>query len=212
DIGGLHRRLLVGDDDELRPVGEAAQERDEAPDVRVVERRLDLVEQVEGARPREEEREQERDRAQRLLAAGQQRQARDALARRSELNLDAGAVLVLALLGQRETPFAAGEERRSHLREVALHCLERLGEAALDRLYQLAAQVLELVQAALEVLSLLRDVLQAGLLLLVLLARKGVDSAELLTAALQPPEPGRQLVCLALGLLPLRLRPAASVP
>ena len=74
-VGGLHRPLLVGDDDELRAVGEAAQELDEAADVRVVQRRLDLVEQVERRRPREEDREQERDRGQRLLAAGEQRQA-----------------------------------------------------------------------------------------------------------------------------------------
>src|SRR4051794_14807444 len=68
-VGGLHRALLVGDDDELRAVGELAQERAEAADVRIVERRLDLVEEVERARPREEEREQERDRPHRLLAA-----------------------------------------------------------------------------------------------------------------------------------------------
>src|SRR5437870_9772407 len=47
--------------------------RDEAPDVRVVESGLDLVQQVEGARSREEEREQERDRPERLLSAGEQR-------------------------------------------------------------------------------------------------------------------------------------------
>ena len=71
------------DDDELRPVGEAAQELDEAPDVRVVERGLDLVQEVEGARPGEEEREEERDRAERLLAAGEEREPRDALAGRA---------------------------------------------------------------------------------------------------------------------------------
>src|SRR6266540_4346474 len=58
----LHRPLLVRDDDELRAVRIAAEQLDEAADVRVVERGLHLVEQVEGARPCEEEREQERDR------------------------------------------------------------------------------------------------------------------------------------------------------
>ena len=42
-VGSLHRPLLVRDDDELRPLGEPAQEIDEAADVRVVERRLHLV-------------------------------------------------------------------------------------------------------------------------------------------------------------------------
>ena len=81
DIRGLHRPLLVRDDDELRAIRVAAQELDEARDVRVVERGLDLVEEVEGARPREEEREEERDRPERLLAAGEEREPRDALAR-----------------------------------------------------------------------------------------------------------------------------------
>ena len=88
DIRGLHRPLLVGDDDELRAVGVPAEELDEARDVRVVERCLDLVEEVEGARPGEEEREQERDRAERLLAAGEERETRDALAGRAQLDLD----------------------------------------------------------------------------------------------------------------------------
>ena len=52
--------------------GVAAQQLDEAADVRVVERGLDLVQEVERVRPREEEREQERDRSERLLAAGEQ--------------------------------------------------------------------------------------------------------------------------------------------
>ena len=54
---------------------EKRREADEASDVRVVEGRLDLVQQIEGARPREEERKQERQRAERLLAAREE--ARD---------------------------------------------------------------------------------------------------------------------------------------
>ena len=89
-VGGLHRALLVRDHDELGAVGVATQQLHEAGDVRVVERGLDLVEEVEGARLREEEREQERDRTERLLAAGEQRQPRDPLARRPQLDLDPG--------------------------------------------------------------------------------------------------------------------------
>jgi hypothetical protein len=48
----------VRDHDELRAVGVAAQQLDEAADVGVVERCLDLVEEIERARPREEEREE----------------------------------------------------------------------------------------------------------------------------------------------------------
>src|SRR5438067_13885185 len=90
DVGGLHRALLVRDHDELRAVGIPAQQLDEAADVRVVQRGLDLVQEIERAGPREEEREEERDRAERLLAAGKERKPRDALAGRTQLDLDAG--------------------------------------------------------------------------------------------------------------------------
>ena len=118
DIRGLHRPLLVGDDDELRAVGVAAEELDEARDVRVVERSLDLVEEVERARPREEEREEERDRAERLLAAGEEREARDALAGRPELDLDARLAALVLRLDEPQPALAAGEERRRDLLEV----------------------------------------------------------------------------------------------
>src|SRR5215207_1777872 len=98
-VGGLHRALLVRDDDELRAVGEAAQQRQEAVDVEVVERRLDLVEDVERARPGEEDREQEGERGHRLLAARQQRQPLRRLARGRDLDLDAHAVLGRGFLG-----------------------------------------------------------------------------------------------------------------
>src|SRR4029079_12442138 len=97
DVRGLHRLLLVRDDDELRLLRVAAEQRDEAADVRVVERGLDLVQEVERMRTGEEEREQERDRAESLLAAREERQPRDLLAGRAELDLDALlGVLVLA--------------------------------------------------------------------------------------------------------------------
>src|SRR3954453_6083217 len=69
DIGGVHRPFLVGDDDELGPIGEAADQLQEAVDVGVVEGGLDLVEDVEGAGPGEEDGEDECQRHQRLLAA-----------------------------------------------------------------------------------------------------------------------------------------------
>src|SRR5207244_3290162 len=133
DIRGLHRPLLVRDDDELRAIRVAAQQLDEATDVRIVERGLDLVEQVERAWPCEEEREQERDRAKGLLASRQQRQARHLLSGRSELDLDARLLFFVLGLGEAESTFAAGEERCGHFGEVLLHGRERLGEPLLDR-------------------------------------------------------------------------------
>ena len=98
------------DDDELRPVGEAAQELDEAADVRVVEGGLDLVEEIERARPREEEREEEGDRAEGLFAAGEEREPLHTLPGGAQLDLDAGLVPVFSVLlglSEPESAFAA---------------------------------------------------------------------------------------------------------
>ena len=161
-VGGLHRPLLVRDHDELRAVGVLAQQAGEAADVRVVERGLDLVEEVERARPREEEAEEERDRAERLLAAGEQREAGDALADRAQLDLDARLLALVVGLGEAQPALAAGEERRRDLGEVLLDRREGLLEAPLDRLGQVAAQLLELLEAALEVGALGRRARRAA--------------------------------------------------
>src|SRR2546428_384229 len=52
-VGDLHRPPVVRDEDELRPVEHAAQHLDEPSDVRIVERRVDFVEQAERARSEE---------------------------------------------------------------------------------------------------------------------------------------------------------------
>ena len=61
---------------------------EESVEVHVVERGLDLVEQIERRRPGAEHREQERQRGERALATGQQRQPPHVLARRARLDLD----------------------------------------------------------------------------------------------------------------------------
>src|SRR4051794_10094867 len=86
------------DDDELRAVREPAQDAEEAVDVQIVERRLDLVEDVERARLGEEDREQERERGQRLLATREQAQALGGLAGGRDLDLDAEQLLAAGLL------------------------------------------------------------------------------------------------------------------
>ena len=61
---------------------------------------------------------------------------------------------------------------------------EGLGEPRLDGLRQVVAKLLELVQAALQILALRRQLLQALLLGVVLLLRERVHLAERLTPAL----------------------------
>src|SRR5205085_4876616 len=125
-------------------------------DVRVVERGLDLVEEVERGRPREEECEQERDRAERLLAAGQELEARHPLARRAEDDLDPrlGFVRAVLRLDELEPAVAAREQRLRDLGEVPRDRLEGVGKTLLDGLGELRPQALELLKAPLEVLAL----------------------------------------------------------
>ena len=89
-VGGLDRAAVVGDHDELRLVGEAAERIGEPPDVGLVERGIDLVEDAERHRPDLEHREQQRDRGQGPLAAGQHRERLLLLAGRPGDDLDAG--------------------------------------------------------------------------------------------------------------------------
>ena len=119
-VGGLDRAAVVGDDDELDVLGERAQRRAEAPDVRLVERRVDLVEHAERHGPDLEHREQQRDRGQGALATGEHRQRLALLARRSRRDLHAGRREVVRL-GQRELGLAPAEQlpeapRRRHPR------------------------------------------------------------------------------------------------
>ena len=94
--------------------------------------------------------------------------------------------------------------------EVLLDRREGLGEARLDRRRQLVAQLLELVEALLQVGALDGELLEALLLGVVLLLRERVDLAELLAALLVARELLRELVAVvALGRLgPGRLEAA----
>jgi len=211
DVRGLHCPLLVGDDDELRPLGETAEQGNETSDVRVVERRFHLVEEVEGAGPGEKQREQERDRADRLLAAREQREAGDPLARRPQLDLDAGLGLAVVLgLGEPQPSLAAREERSHDLGEVLLDGGEGLGEASLDRFRELAPEPVELGERALEIGPLVSELLEVLLLPLVLLLRERIDAAQELPTALEPIQLRRQLLARTLGRLRVRLREAAA--
>src|SRR4029079_2241782 len=102
------------------------------------------------------ERKQEGDRPERLLAAGQEREPRDPLPGRTELDLDPGLGLPCPFLrlDEAKTAFAAREQRRGDLLEVCGDCGERLVEPAPHRLRQLVTQRLHVSRRLLEVLEL----------------------------------------------------------
>src|SRR5829696_3014012 len=174
-VGGIHRALLVRDDDELRAVRVALYELEEAVDVDVVERGLDLVEDVERTRPGEEDGEHEGQRDERLLAPGEEREALRGLAGRGDLDLDAGlGLLVLLTLGlgrltlrrrftshnraradllldEPQLATAAGEQVLHDVLEVLRGGLESLFERLADPAVGLLNEALELGERRLEV-------------------------------------------------------------
>ena len=150
---------------------------DEPREVAVVERRLDLVEDVErrGAGP--EDGDQHRDRGQRPLAARQQRQPLDLLARGAGLDLDAGGEPVVGL-GEHQSAGAAGEQRREDQLELPGDVLVGRPEDLLDPLVDLLDDDQQVATAGLEVLELLGEELVAFLERGELLERERVDLAQ----------------------------------
>src|SRR2546427_3604444 len=132
-IGDLHRLPVVRDEDELSVLLHAAQHFYEPADVCVVEGRVDLIEEAERTRLVLEEPEHQRDRGERLLAARQQLDALEALARRLRDDFDA-ALERIVLVEEREAGAAAAEERAEGFLEVDVDRGERVGEATARRL------------------------------------------------------------------------------
>ena len=156
DVGRLHRALLVRDDQQLRLVAELVHEIEEPVQVHVVERGLDLVHQIEGRRPGAEHREEVRQRGERTLTTGEQREAAHHLPGRARFHLDARVQHVVRL-GEHEPAAAAGEQHREQLVEVAGDVGERRLEHrhdllvdGLDHARQLSARVLHVVELLLQ--------------------------------------------------------------
>ena len=82
----------MGDDQEarLRGLGDLLDQAAEAVDIGVVQRRVDLVQHADRRRVGEEDGEDQRQSGQRLLAAREQRQGLQLLARRAGIDLEPG--------------------------------------------------------------------------------------------------------------------------
>ena len=117
--------LVVRDDDELGLADELPEEVREAADVRLVQRRVQLVEQAERRGLDHVEREQQRHGREGLLAAGEQRDALELRAGGLRDDLDAALQDVLGDDELERRP-AAAEEGLEGVREVLLDLLEGL--------------------------------------------------------------------------------------
>ena len=162
-----------------------AQHLDEPSDVGIVERRVDLVEQAERAGLVLEEREHQRDRGQRLLAAGEQLDALQALARRLRDDLDAALDRVV-LVEQGQPGASAAEERAEDLLEVTVDGGERLGEPLPGRFVDALDGLGGLGNRVDQVLALRRQEGVAGFELVELVDGHHVDRAKAI-------DPGAQL-------------------
>ena len=85
------------DDDELGLVGEVLKESNEPADVRLIERRIDLVEHTEGARLHQVNAEEQRERRERALPTGQQVDALRLLPPGGGMDLDRGLERVIGI-------------------------------------------------------------------------------------------------------------------
>ena len=121
-----HRDRIVRDDDEagFRRRGHLVQQVAEPLHVVIVERRVDFVQHADRRRVGEEHREDQRQRRQRLLAAGEQRQRLRLLAGRFCNDFEAGFERIVAF-DQMQRGFAAAEQLREQPLEVLVDGLER---------------------------------------------------------------------------------------
>src|SRR5690606_37618191 len=105
----------------------------QAAEVHVVERGLDLVQDVERARPSPEDRAEQRHRGERPFTAREQGQPLDLLARWARLDLDTGVEHVVGI-GEDEAALTAGEEHAEDLLELPGRIFIRGGEYFEDSL------------------------------------------------------------------------------
>src|ERR1019366_569501 len=178
-LRGLHRPLVVCDEDELRLLGKFHQERREAVDVRFVERGVDLVEDAERRGLVLEDRDEKRDGRERLLAAREEADRLVPLAGRLRHDLES-RVERIVLVEKVHRGRAAVEETLEDLAEVEidggegfLKALRRGQVDRLDRLEDLGERRLEVGLLA----GQLREALAFGF---VFLERRVIDGAEAL--------------------------------
>ena len=119
----------MGDDEELGRGLELVEQPDEPADVGVVQRRVHLVHQAEGARLGEVDAEQQRHRHQGALAGGEQVDPLGALAARRRVDLDLALERIVGV-GQPEVALAAAEQGLEDVQEVGLDRGEGLEEQA----------------------------------------------------------------------------------
>ena len=180
----------MADHDQLRVAPELGDQAEEAVQVHVVERGLDLVHHVEGRGPAAEHGEQIGQRREGSLATGQQGELLDVLAARLGLDLDAGVEQVVRI-GQHELADATREQHREQALEVDAHVGESRREHRLDLHVDGLDDPGQLTARVADVFELGFEERVAFLQLIELLERERVDGAEQAQLPLQIAHPRR---------------------
>ena len=196
-LAGGDGLAVVGHHHELGLIDKASQDLDKTPDIGFVERRVELVEEAEGAGLDHVDREEERHGGERPFPAGQQGDVLQLLARRAGDDLDPRFQHVF-LVHQHQSRRAAVEERLEHLLEVRVHPVERGPEHLRRGAVDLPDHVHELLFRIHEVLFLGREEGVAFFQFLELLDRNEVDGSHAF-------EPGPQFLDHGLGRVEGRL-------
>ena len=168
---------VVRNDDELGSRLELLQHRHIAPDIRVVERRVNLVEKAERAGLGEEDAEQQREGDERPLSAGQQVDALRALAARRRVDLDVAVERKVGVC-QPQFALAAAEEREKDVAEILLYFHERREEQFARRNIDFADRLLQCTLGLGKIRALPLQEVEALLLLGVFLNRERIDQAK----------------------------------
>ena len=167
------------DDDELRVLGELFQIPCEAIDVRLIERRLDLVQNTEGHGAGLEDREQDGDRREGALAAREQRDLGELLPGGRDDDLDARIERIVAVgIVELHLRLAAAEEFAEDLREVRVDLVEPVVKFLLHLPLELLEHAGEIGNALVQILLLRLHLAVARKQVVVVLLRVLVDGAE----------------------------------
>src|SRR5579871_135964 len=187
-IRTLHRALVVRDDDELRAALEFADQAGERGQTELVERRVDLVHHAERARIEQEEREYQRHRAQRFLAAREQADLLDLFARRLNQDIHPGLEHILGR-HQFEPALAAAQKLGEQLGEVARRTFESFAEAAARLAIELLDRLRQVLDRRFEVGALAAEHARALFQLLDLAVGGEIDFAQTLGLGAQLGKP-----------------------
>ena len=175
--------LLVRDDDQLRGLLEILEHLEQAQQVALIKRRLDLVHDIERRRTRLENRDQHRKSGKRSFTTGQQRKSLDLLSCRPRFNLDAGRQHVRRV-GERELALTTREQTTEDRRELFSGISKRISEDRLHVLIHFVDELQQLGAGVRQVLDLPHQILMPFLKRRELFQSQRIDLAQSLKVAL----------------------------